>query len=126
QQAASVRHPQTDSLRYKITMLPRLDFERAQPVLVKIVTVHRRERQCAVAVASPAAAQVNRIVNAPDLVIAAEAQSDGVIFAIARIRQAGFSQYRHVKGSWRAQPVDAQRVVAPVLPRPFAVVNQSR
>ena len=51
----------------------RADLHRAQPILVRVIPVSRLDGQGAVRVSLPSAAEVNRIVDPADLVIAAQA-----------------------------------------------------
>ena len=52
-----------------------------------IVSIRNLERQRAIAVAFPAAAKINGVVDPADLIITADAQRYGVILPIADIRK---------------------------------------
>src|SRR5262249_12965610 len=104
-----------------ISPLSCADFNRPKPVFIRIIAVALGKRQRAVGIARPAAGKIERIVDAADLIFAADAQRDGIIFTITRVRQSDLAQDIYVESARRAQPIDAQRVVAPVRARPFAM-----
>src|SRR5216683_8453923 len=102
-----------------------LDLDSSQPVFVRIVAIRHLEWQRAVAVALPAAAKIDGVVDPADLVITADAQCDGVILAVADIRKSDEPQNRSVECARRTEAVDAQRIVAAVLAAPFAMVDKT-
>ena len=101
------------------------DFAAAQTVLVEVVEVLLLLREIGVGVALPAAAEIELVVDAPDAVAARDHQAQSVVFAVARVGDLYLAQDGCEEGSRRAQSVDTQRVVASVLLRPFAMVDES-
>ena len=67
-------------------------FQRAQAVLIGIVPVCLFDAQGRVGVAFPAPAEIKHVVDAPDAVRTRECQSQGIIFPVAGIRYADFTQ----------------------------------
>src|SRR5438552_14773787 len=102
------------------------DLYCSQPVLILIVPVGDIERQRAVAVTLPPPAEVNGIVNAPDLILPADSKCDGVVLAIADVRKAETPQDRRVERARRTESIDSQRIVSPILACPLTMVDDAR
>src|SRR5436190_13157461 len=108
---------------FRVLAPPRLDFHSSNPIFVRVVAIQCLQGQCAVRVAFPSAAQINRIVNSADLIIAADAKRDGVVFAVTHIRKPDLPQYGGVERARRAESVNTQSVVSAVFTRPFAMID---
>src|SRR5262249_34357324 len=99
---------------------------RSDPVLVRVVTIRYFERKSAVAVAFPSSAEINRVVYASNFKIAADAEANRIVLAVAHIGKSDLPENRCVKGTRRSEAIDAKGIVPPVLTRPFAMSNKSR
>src|SRR5262245_40913124 len=111
----SDRHPHPDSRparRLELSAPPSsslvhplsgVDLDGAQLVFVGIVAVRGRKWKRGVRVLFPSPREVYRLVDAADLVVTTELQSDGVVFAVADIGKSNLPQHRDVKSSRRAQ-----------------------
>src|SRR5437667_10266411 len=100
---------------------PNLDS--SEPVLVQIVSIRNLERQRGIAIAFPTTAKVQGLVNAADFVVTADAQCDGVVFAIADIRKSNTAQDGCIERSWRAKTIDTECIVSSVFATPLAVID---
>ena len=101
-------------------------FHGAQTVFIEIVGIHPVDAQGGIRIASPATAEIKLVVDSADAVAARESQSQGVVLAIAGVRELHLSYQRGKEGTWRTQSVDTQRIVASVFIGPLLVVYQSR
>src|SRR5262245_2531396 len=98
-----------------------LNLHGSQPILVRIVSIGRLDRQRTICVTLPTASEVDRIENAPDFIIPADSQGHTIVLAIAHIRKPDAAQHRCVKGAGSSEAVNAKCVIAAVLSCPFAV-----
>src|SRR5438105_15570429 len=102
-----------------VFLLPRQDLDRANLVFVGVVTVHAVDVEVGVRITLPAPAQINRLVDPPDLIIAGDGQANRIILAVTDVGYVDLAQDRREKRPRRAQAVDPQRIVSPSRPRPF-------
>ena len=107
-------------------MLACLQFHGAQTVLIQVVGVHLLHTEGCITVASPAAAEVEFVVDSADTVTARECQSQRIVLTIRGIRKLDLSDQRSEEGARSTQSVDTQCIVASVFFGPFLVVYQSR
>ena len=98
----------------------------AQAVFIDIVAVHLFHGKGGVGIALPAAAEVEFVVDAPDAPAARYGQTEGIVFAVTGIGETKAAQNVGAEGTRRAQAVDAQGIVSPVVGRPFFMVDQAR
>ena len=105
---------------------PCRNLHRAQSVLVEVVGVEPLYAQRGVAVASPAAAEIQFVIYAPYPVLAAEDESHGIVLAVACVGECGLAHQRSEERPRRTQSVYAQGVVRTVCVGPFLMVNYSR
>ena len=107
-------------------LLACLQFHGTQAVFVEIVGVHPVYAEGCVTVASPAAAEIQLVIDSADAVTAGECQSEGIILAIACIGKLYLAHQRGEEGAGRPESVDAQGIVATVVLGPFLMVDESR
>ena len=74
--------------------LASLQLDGSQPIFILVVTIRYFDGQSAVAVALPSTAKINRLVDAPNLEVAADTQRDGIVLAVADIRKSDAAQDR--------------------------------
>ena len=103
-----------------------LQFHGAQAVLIQVVGVHLLYAEGCIAVTSPAAAEVEFVVDSADAVTARKCQAERIILTIRGVRKLDLSDQRSKEGARSTQSVDTQRIVASVFFGPFLVVYQSR
>ena len=99
---------------------------RAQTVLIEIIRINPILTQSRITIAVPTATQIQLIVNTPDTKTPANHQPQSIILPIARIRDLNLPQHPRIESPRRPQPIDAQRIVTPILSRPLPMVNQPR
>src|SRR5262249_11790671 len=103
-----------------------LNLDSSEPVLVSIVSICDFERERAIAITFPTAAEIDGFVKSSDFVVTADAQHDGVILTIADIRKSDCAQNRRIECTWCAQTVNSDGVVPAVLTAPLTVIDQTR
>src|SRR5437588_4500447 len=108
-----------------IEPFPRQQLNCPQSIFVCIVAISYRERKSRVGVPLPAPSEINRIVNARDLVLAADSQCYRVVFAVAHVWKTELPQQGNVEGARSSKPVDPERITATVLTGPFAMIDQA-
>ena len=101
-------------------------FHGAQTVFVEIVGIHPVDAQGGIRIASPATAEIQLVVDSADAIAARESQSQGVVLAIAGVRELHLSYQWGKEGARCTQTVDTQGVVATVILGPFLMVDESR
>ena len=102
-----------------------LDLNAAEQVLIDVVGVNAFLRERCVGIAAPAAAEIQRVENAPYAVTPRYAQPQRVILAVADIGHPYLAQQRGEERTRSAQTVDTQGVVVTVVVGPLLVVNQT-
>ena len=112
--------------RLSVPAHPCLQFPGTDAVLVQVPPVGQLAAGSRIAVALPASAQVERFVHTSYPVFTTDAQTHGIVLAVAGVGQVQPTQQRCVEGTRSTQPVDAQGVVASVFLRPFPVVYHPR
>ena len=88
-----------------------LQFHGAQTVLIQVVGVHLIHAEGCITVASPAAAEVEFVVDSADTVTARESQSQRIVLTIRGVRKLDLSDQRSEEGARSTQSVDTQRIV---------------
>ena len=107
-------------------MLTSLNFEGAQTILIQIVGIHLLHGKGRIAVSSPAAAEVEFVIDTSDAIMAGESQAEGIVLAITGVGELQLSQDRSEECTGSSKSVDAQSVVGAILVCPFPMVYQSR
>ena len=79
----------------------------AQAVLVVVVCGYAVGAEGGIAVALPAAAEVDGVVDAAQAVGAADGDAHGVVFAVAHVGEAYLADDGSVEGSGSAEAIDA-------------------
>ena len=105
---------------------PGFKFPSADAVLVKIIGIDPGDVERGVGISFPAATAIQRFIDAADMVFPADPQPHGIVLAIADIREIDFAEQRHIECARCTQTIDSQRIVLPVIFRPFFMVNDSR
>ena len=110
----------------QVELLTSLDLEGAQVVLVGIVLVDLVLTESGIAVAFPSTTEIHLVVDASDAVATAYHEAECIVLSIASVGYLQLSQDRREEGTRSAQTVDAQSIVAPILERPLAMVDEAR
>ena len=101
-------------------------LDRAQAVLIEIVAVNLVEGKGGIGVAFPTAAEIEFVEDSAYAVAAREGQAQGVVLAVGSIGKTYLAEDIGAEGTRRAEPIDAQGIVAAIVGGPFLVGNQSR
>ena len=101
-------------------------FPCADTVLVKVVGIHLVDVESGIGIVFPTAAKVYNIIDTSDLVVAAECQSEGVVFTVRCVWNGNLTENRSIECAGSTETVDAQGVVAAVFRSPFLVVDHAR
>ena len=102
------------------------EFDAADAVLIIVVGVYFLDREVGVGVSLPAAAEIERLIDTPDRVVAADAEGHGVVLAVAHVREEEAARYRGEEGAGGAETVDAQGIVRAIGVGPFLMVDEAR
>ena len=73
-------------------LLARCDFERAQPILIKIIGIDLVDTQSGITITTPTTTQIKFGIDTSDAIVTREDQSQGIILAITRIGELNLSQ----------------------------------
>ena len=109
----------------QVELLTSLDFKGAQVVFVGVVAIELVLTERSIAVALPATAEIDLVVDASYAIAAANHQPQGIVLSIAGIGDLQLAKDWREEGTRRAQAVDAQGIVASILERPFAMVDEA-
>src|SRR5664280_3262316 len=86
--------------------LPSFNLHRPQHILVKIIAVLFFHRKAGIGVILPAAAQIKTLVYAADFIFSGNTQPHRIIFTVADIGEAYFTDDRCVESTGSAHSVD--------------------
>lgn len=87
--------------------------------------IHFHNVERGVAVIFPAATKVQYIIDPPDLITTGDAQSQGIILAVAGVGYLDFPQHRRIESPRSTEPVYAKRVVPSVFGSPLPVIDDA-
>ena len=79
----------------------------AQTVFIVVVGCYAVGAEGSIAIALPAAAQVDGFVDASEFILATDGDAYGIVFAIAYVGETYFADDGRVEGSWGTEAIDA-------------------
>lgn len=94
-------------------------------VLIAVPSIRCLSGQIGIGVSLPPSTQVDRFENPADLIAPRQAEGCGVILTVAYVGKGVASEQWSIEGPWSAQTVDSEKIVSPVLPRPFPVIDKT-
>ena len=102
-----------------------VELDGAELVLIGVVGVLTDEAESGIGVSFPTAAEIELIVDAGDAPTTGDAQTEGIVFAVAGVGEADLAEDVGAEGTGRSKTVDAEGVVTAVVGGPLGVGDES-